>query len=180
MVTCKKCHSAYVVKNGFVRSEQRYRCKICALNFIQGDGRTSPQIAAKKALVVLLYARGKASFNMLGKLLGHSPSLIYRWVREAMDTTEEPTISGSIREMEFDEMWHFIGSKKTKTGSSKLWIVAQGELLPGLQAIRDAATFQRLYDKVKHLKQCRFYTLLNLIPIAGRRAVRPTFVYVDT
>jgi len=37
--------------------------------------------------------------------------------------------------MEFDEMGHFIGSKKTKNGSSKRWIVAQGELLPGLSVI---------------------------------------------
>ena len=123
------------MKNGFVRGEQRYRCKICALNFIRGDERTNPQIGVKKALVVLLYALGKVSFNMLGKLLGHSPSLIYRWVPEAIDTTEENPLSGLIREMEFDEMWHVIGSKKTKNGSSKPWIVAQGELLPGLPVI---------------------------------------------
>ncbi len=135
MLSCKKCHRHHVVKNGFVRGMQRYRCGVCALNFVQGDGRTSPKIAAKKAMVVLLYALGKASFNMLGKLLGHSPSLIYRWVREAMDATQEPEIDGSIREMECDEMWHFIRLKKTKDGSSRPWIVAQGELLPGLQVI---------------------------------------------
>lgn len=135
MLTCKKCCSTQIVKNGFVRGLQRYRCNVCTLNFVQGDGRTNSKIAAKKALVVLLYALGKASFNMLGRLLGHSPSLIYRWVREAINATEEPLISGSIREMEFDEMWHFIHSKKTKSGSLKPWIVAQGELLPGLQAI---------------------------------------------
>ena len=135
MLTCKNCHSNEIVRNGFVRGKQRYRCKSCSVNFVQGDGRTNSRIAGKKALVVLLYALGKASFNMLGRLLGHSPSLIYRWVREAMDATEEPSISGSIREMEFDEMWHFIKSKKTKNGSLKPWIVAQGELLPGLQAI---------------------------------------------
>jgi hypothetical protein len=32
-------------------------------------------------------------------------------------------------------MWHFIGSKKTKNGSLKTWIVTEGELLTGLQAI---------------------------------------------
>jgi len=37
--------------------------------------------------------------------------------------------------MEFDEMWHFIGAKKTKDGSSKPWIVAQGELWPGLSVV---------------------------------------------
>ncbi len=52
-----------------------------------------------------------------------------------MDKTKEPQISSTIQEIEFDEMWHFIGSKKTKSGSSRPWIVLQGELLPGLQAV---------------------------------------------
>ncbi len=72
---------------------------------------------------------------MLGKILGHSPSIIYRWVVEAMGKTQEPVVSSDIMEMEFDEMWHFIGSKKTSFGSLKRLIVVQGEPLPGLQAI---------------------------------------------
>ena len=89
----------------------------------------------KKAFCVLMYGLGKASFTMLGKLLGHSLSMIYRWVRAAIDKTAEPEISGNIREIECDEMWHFVGSKKTSAGSSKRWIAAQGELFPGLQAV---------------------------------------------
>ncbi|MGL6144963.1 MAG: hypothetical protein ACRC0D_00625 [Macrococcoides caseolyticum] len=46
-----------------------------------------------------------------------------------------PKISEGIKEIEFDEMWHFVQSKKTRDGSSKPWIGAQGELLPGLLAI---------------------------------------------
>ncbi len=52
----------------------------------------------------------------------------------------------------------FCGSKKTKSGSSRPWIVAQGELLPLVVGNRDAATFRKLYEKVKHLKNCTFYT----------------------
>ena len=54
---------------------------------------------------------------------------------EAMKRTPEPEISEDIREMEFDEMWHFVESKKTKTGSSRPWVVAQNELSLGLQVI---------------------------------------------
>ena len=134
MIQCKGCGSKSIVKNGFVREKQRYRCKICALNFVLGDARTNREVAMKKAFCVLMYGLGKASFNMLGKLLGHSPAMIYRWVRAAMDKTEEPEISTNIREIEFDEVWHFVGSKKTSSGSSKPWIAARGELLPGLPA----------------------------------------------
>ncbi|WP_339041847.1 hypothetical protein [Candidatus Lariskella endosymbiont of Hedychridium roseum] len=78
---------------------------------------------------------GNGSFSMLCKILWHSPSIIYRWVVEAMGKTQEPVVSSDIMEMEFDEMWHFIGSKKTSFGSLRQLIVVQGEQLPGLQAI---------------------------------------------
>jgi insertion element IS1 protein InsB len=45
----------------------------------------------------------------------------------------------------------------------KLWIIkavdhCTGRTLGWVLGGRDAATFQRLYDKVKHLKNCIFYT----------------------
>jgi len=135
MVTCKRCGSDSAVKNGKVRDKARYKCKKCGLNFVEGDGRVNELLVVKKALAVILYSLGKASFNMLGKIFGHSPSLLYRWIVEEMAKLPEPAIPGDIKEMEFDEMWHFIGSKKTNSGSSKRWIVAQGELLPGWSAV---------------------------------------------
>jgi hypothetical protein len=102
---------------------------------VEGDRRQKPQTAVKKALCVILYSLGKASFSMLGKILNHSPSIIYRWVVEAMETTQEPHISTNIQEIEFDEMWHFLQKKVKNSGSSKPWIVAHGELLPGLQGV---------------------------------------------
>lgn len=135
MIQCKRCQSEDVVKNGEVRGKQRYRCKLCAYNFIEGDRRINESLVVKKALAVILYALGKASFSMLGKIFGHSPSLLYRWITEEAALLPEPVVSSDIKEMEFDEMWHFIGSKKTKSGSSRRWIVAQGELLPGWSAI---------------------------------------------
>lgn len=135
MAGCKECGSEKFIKNGRVRGQQRYRCKECGLNFIEGDKRQKRETVVKKALCVLLYSLSKASFNMLGKLLGHSPSIIYRWVKEAMDQTEEPKISGEIKEISFDEIWHFLGPKKTNFGSSKRLIVAQGKLLHGLQVL---------------------------------------------
>jgi transposase-like protein len=133
MIQCKTCSSDRVVKNGRNNSLQRYKCKECGLNFVVGDRRRKSETALKKAFCVLMYATGKASFNKLAKWLNHSPSIIYRWISEAMKSTPEPEIADDIREMEFDEMWHFVGSKKTNIGSSRPWIVAQNELLPGLQ-----------------------------------------------
>ena len=114
MINCKKCHGEEIIRNGSTRGAQRYKCKGCGLNFIEGDRRNNPKTGVKKALCVILYSLGKASFSMLGKILGHSPSIIYRWVVEAMNKAEEPHIASDIQEIEFDEMWHFL-QKKSKT-----------------------------------------------------------------
>ena len=134
-INCKRCSSDNCVKNGTVRGKAHWLCKDCRYNFVIGDGRVHADLAAKKALAVIMYSVCKSSYGMLGRLFGVSRSLTYRWIRKAADQLLEPTVSGSIQEMEFDEMWHFIGSKKTKNGSSKRWIVAQGEPWPGSQVV---------------------------------------------
>ncbi|MBL9029647.1 MAG: hypothetical protein JNK42_04190 [Caedimonas sp.] len=52
-----------------------------------------------------------------------------------MEKTEEPQISSSIQEVEVDEVWHFLQKKVKNSGSSRPWIVAHGELLPGLRGV---------------------------------------------
>ncbi|MDE5030018.1 IS1 family transposase, partial [Francisella tularensis subsp. holarctica] len=62
----------------------------------------------------------------------------------------------NISEIEFDEMWNFIGSKKC-------WIIKSYDRRVGKTIIwvtvgRDNATFRRLYKKVLHLTNYNFYT----------------------
>ena len=54
MLKCKKCGSEKITKNGFVRKNQRWRCKDCGYNFIVGD---KPQNSSKESVVrvALLY-----------------------------------------------------------------------------------------------------------------------------
>lgn len=135
MPNCKNCQSISCTKNGRVRGKQRYRCKDCGYNFVEGDTRTNEAIIAKKAMCVIFYSLGKASFNMLAKIFNTWPSLVFRWIKDAGLNTQEPHISTDIKEMEFDEMWHFIGQKKTKFGLSRPLTVVQGELWHGCSAI---------------------------------------------
>ena len=135
MPECKNCKSERSIKSGKVRGKQRYKCKECGYYFVIGDERTNEKIAAMKALCVLLYSLGKGSYGMMGKLFGRNRSLIYRWIREAGLNAEEPAIDGEITQIEFDEMWHFIQSKKRSFGSSKPLIVAAGELSPGFSVV---------------------------------------------
>ncbi|MGH9402834.1 MAG: IS1/IS1595 family N-terminal zinc-binding domain-containing protein [Terriglobia bacterium] len=132
---CKRCDGKEVVKNGCVRDQQRYRCKSCGLNFVMGDERVKPDTAVKRAFAVILYSLGKSSYGFIAKLFGVTPPAVQKWLKREAAGLGEPEIPATIQEMEFDEMWHFIGSKKTKFGSSRRWIVLHGELLPGLSAI---------------------------------------------
>lgn len=135
MVKCKRCGSEIIVKNGIVRDKQRYKCKDCGYNFVVGDCRSKYETEIKKALSIILYSLGKASFGFLGKLFKVSRSTVYKWIKKMAEGIKEPVIQEDIKEIEFDEMWHFIQSKKTRYGLSGRWSVAQGELLPGLSAI---------------------------------------------
>jgi transposase len=135
MPKCKSCGSERTIKSGVLGGKQRYQCKECGCNFREGDNRTNEKTAAKKALCVLLYAMAKGSFRMMGRILGIDHTLVYRWVRSFGESIPEPEVPGDITEMEFDEMWHFVGSKKTSFGSSRPLTVVQGEPWPGCLAI---------------------------------------------
>jgi transposase len=82
-------------------------------------------------LAVLLYSFGKASFRWLGKLLDVSAVSAYKWVRQAAEALPEPEVREEIREMELDELWHFLQAKKTSVGFGKPMIVTHGVVSPG-------------------------------------------------
>ena len=98
--------------------------------------KTSDEDIAKRSLAVLLYSMCKASYNFLGtKLFKVSPTTIMNWIKKYTNSIELPEVSGDIKEIEFDEMWHFVKSKKTRDGYSKRLIVGEGKLSPTLSAI---------------------------------------------
>jgi len=132
---CKNCTASKFVKNGNVRSKQRYKCKLCGYNFVEGDSRVKYETSIKRAFAVILYAIGKSSYGFIARLFGVTSPAVMKWLKKEALSIDEPVVDASIRNIEFDEMWTFIQSKKTKKGSSKPWIVMQGELLPGLSAI---------------------------------------------
>ena len=158
MEECKNCKSTETVKNGLVRQKQRYKCKSCGHNFVCGDERRKKSTELKRITSVLLYSLEKASFRFLANLFDVSPTTTYNWVRQTAESFDEPVIDENIKEIEIDEMWHFLQSKKTKNGLSRPWILTQGELWPGFVGGRNATTARKLSNKLSHLKDCTFYT----------------------
>jgi len=132
-IVCKRCGGGEWVKNGIVRGKQRYRCRSCGCNFTVTPRRGKPEAA--KALAVLLYSMGKASYGWIGKLLGVSGVAVYKWVRRTGEGLPPPELREEIQEMELDEMWHFLQSKKTSAGCGKPMIVAHDDVWPGLSVV---------------------------------------------
>jgi len=57
-------------------------------------------------------------------------------------------VPNDIKEIEFDEVWRFVGSKKTSFGSLEQLIAVHGKLLPGFWVDE---ILQHLNDSTKKL-----------------------------
>ncbi len=135
MIVCKHGNEGAIVKNGIVRGKRRHQCKDCGCNFVGGDGRKKPNAAIRRTFAVVLSVLGKGPYGFMAKLSGVTPAALLKWARQEAASLPGPGVSGAIREMGFDGMWHFIGPKKTSVGLSRRWAVPQGGLSPGSPAI---------------------------------------------
>ena len=123
-VKCKRCGSRHCVLNGKVRGKQRYKCKECGYNFVRGDSRQKIG-AVGKSLAILLYGSGNVSYGFIARLFGVSRTTVLRWVRKAASCITKPVAEAHVKEVEIDEMWHFIGKKSKKYGYGGRWTVLQ-------------------------------------------------------
>jgi transposase len=143
--TCKRCNGINVVNNGKVRGKQRYKCKDCGYNFIEGDSRGKIRPEAK-ALALLLYGSGKASYGMIARLFNVSRTAVLYWIKAIGKTIPEPVIDTELKEIQIDEMWHFINKKNKKYGSGEPWIVLETKPSDGILAI---VMLKRLSNSLK-------------------------------
>jgi len=112
---CSKCGSEDSVKAGFNHGRQRHKCKGCGRQFTMEEDRN----AQNRARALYLYVTG-LSVRAIARAFGVAPSTVLYWVRNfALRAYEKPTPQGPVV-VELDEMWHFLGSKKTRSGSGRL------------------------------------------------------------
>ncbi len=130
---CKGCGSIERTKDGIVRGKQRYKCKDCGCHYTETAPQGKPE--AMKSLAVLMYSLGKSSYGWIGRLLGVSNVAVFKWIKKAAQSIPEPEVREDVKEMELDEMWHFIESKKRKFGSGRPMTVISGDVSPGVSAI---------------------------------------------
>ena len=128
MNKCRKCGCEKTVKNGQHLGRQRYKCKECGFQFTQEQPKGKS--IESKCLAVILYVNG-LSFRAIAKIVKVSHKAVYDWVKAfGVETYEKPRPQGDVV-LELDEMWHYVGAKKTNSGSGKLTVELQVNSLTG-------------------------------------------------
>jgi transposase-like protein len=133
-IICKRCGSIHCVKSGYIRNNQRYKCNDCGYNFKLGDNRGKIKPEAK-ALALLMYGSGKASYGMIARLFNVSRSTVLYWIRTMGSKLPEPVVDSEIEAVSIDEMWHFLNKKNEKFGCGGQWIAVTTRPSAGLLAI---------------------------------------------
>ena len=128
MPGCPKCQTEQVVKNGQHLGRQRYRCKLCRFQYTRVTPRGHP--ANEKAAAILLYTMG-LSLNAIARIYKISAQSVLRWVRNFAEKTYEKPEPREAVVVELDEMWHYLGSKKTSCGSGRLIVALPVSSLTG-------------------------------------------------
>lgn len=115
---CPRCGSSKLVKNGkTVQGKQKYRCNSC-----RAYGTLSPSVRyppERKAEILRAYHE-RSSMRGIQRTFGVSRPTLARWLRaEAAALPDSPPLvpPTASDELELDELWSFVGSKKTLGGS---------------------------------------------------------------
>ena len=126
---CKKCGGENHVKSGLVKGEQRYKRKECGCQFVPTRHHGKPE--KDKLLAVWLYLHG-LSFRTIAKFSKVSPKAVHDWVKAyAKAKYIKPEPQGEAVVVELDEMWHFLRSKKDRSGYGRLIVAIPISLSTG-------------------------------------------------
>ena len=114
---CPSCQSTKKqYKAGFNRSgSQRYRCGICnrAYTPVPKENRYAAEI---RLLAIRMYVEGNST-RAIGRILKISQQSVSNWVNAYADQLPEAIRPKEVRTAELDELYTFIGNKKTKSTS---------------------------------------------------------------
>jgi len=133
MKKCKSCDLEELVKNGRPKGVQRYLCKSCGREQIDGDKRVKfPNHIKKSAVVMYLEGNGlRAIARILSSIFGVKIyfQTVAKWLKQAGDIVEkevakvnESTELKKIDLVEMDELYTYIKKNKIKSESGLLLI----------------------------------------------------------
>ena len=119
MVTCPHCHSQErQVKVGRNRSgSQRYLCRWCSRKYTP-ERKQQGYPEAMRRQAIQMYVDGM-NFRRIGRTLKVTHRTVINWVNAYADSLPDaPPVPADVIEVgELDELFTFIGSKKTRSTS---------------------------------------------------------------
>jgi transposase-like protein len=147
---CKKCGSEAYNKNGFMKGKQRYKCKVCGINFTEGDKRDKHHESVKQAALAL-YLEG-CGFRRISRLLKKILNvnvcyqLVIHWIKTSAknikDNTETPKTK--IPLLELDELYTYV-KKRQNRSEYGLLLIEMGyvllDLKSGMQVQKPSESF---------------------------------------
>jgi transposase len=134
-MNCLKCGCSGLVKNGFVGTTQRYKCKNCTYQMTRFTPRGYCE--KDKSLAILLYVSG-LSMNRIGYIIGVTAQSVMRWIRDyggRLEGGRAPLSADKICTLEVDELCHFLKKKLTNCGFGRFMIVPLSDVSAGRWAI---------------------------------------------
>jgi transposase-like protein len=114
---CTKCQSENIVKNGKTKAgRQKYHCKACGA---YGTLNPSVQYTPERNAEILRAYHERSSLRGIERTFGVARQTVAKWLKEKADSLPEmPPLEESQPDdvLELDELWSFVGSKKTNAG----------------------------------------------------------------
>ena len=122
-ISCKDCGCIRYVKNGYVQEVQRYKCKQCGCNFVEGDKRI--KYGSRDHLKVIKLYLENCGIRSIERITGIRNSQISKWIEETaayikrqlrQSENQVKTIQ-DIEIMELDELCTFVKKDQKMEGN---------------------------------------------------------------
>jgi len=117
---CPKCEEKErQYKNGKTKADsQRYRCANCGHSYTP-EKKAQGYSKAFRQKAIKMYIDG-AGLRRTGRQLGIHPQTVANWAKEQAEQLSEAPVPPVVKAAEFDEIFTFIGDKKTESTSLRL------------------------------------------------------------
>ena len=114
---CPRCQSREKQsKAGFNRSgSQKYRCGECYTVYTP-EPKPNGYPAETRMLAIRMYVEG-SSYGSIGRILQVNPQSVANWVSQYTAKLPSAPMPNKVKKAELDELYTFIGKKKTKSMS---------------------------------------------------------------
>src|ERR1044071_9489372 len=119
---CPKCEEKeQQYRNGKTKAgSQRYRCNNCGYSYTP-EKKAQGYSEAFRQKAIKMYIDG-AGLRRIGRQLGVQHQSVANWAKDQAEQLPEAPVPAAVKIAEFDEIFTYIGDKKTESTSLHLSI----------------------------------------------------------